>query len=131
MERFDVELCPRFNKAAVIIGRRWSGAVLRVLLDGATHFNEIARSIPGISDKMLSERLKEFEAEGLVNRVVQPTTPVRIEYRLTEMGEALRPVLDGLGAWARSWVDESQVDDAQVEQTQADKVQADEAQQVA
>ncbi len=111
MERFDVELCPRFNKAAVIIGRRWSGAILRVMLDGATHFNEMARSIPGISDKMLSERLKEFEAEGLVKRVVQPTTPVSIEYQLTDMGEALRPVLDGLGAWARTWVDEAPADE--------------------
>lgn len=104
MHKFDVALCPRFHKGATIIGRRWSGAVLRVLLDGATQFNEIARSIPGISDKMLSERLKEFEAEGIVLRVVQPTTPVRIEYHLTEMGQALRPVMDGLGVWARTWV---------------------------
>ncbi len=106
MERFDVELCPRFHRAATIVGRRWSGAVLRVLLDGATHFSEIARAIPGISDKMLSERLKELEAEGIVSRVVQPTTPVSIEYHLTQMGQALRPVMDGLGAWARTWVEE-------------------------
>ncbi len=106
MKELDVALCPRFHRAAVIIGRRWSGEVLRVLLDGATHFNEIGRAIPGISDRMVSERLKEFEAEGIVSRQVLPTTPVRVEYRLTEMGEGLRPVLDGLWAWARTWVEE-------------------------
>jgi len=105
MERFDVELCPRFHRAATIVGRRWSGAVLRVLLDGATHFSEIARAIPGISDKMLSERLKELEAGGLITRAVEPTTPVRVEYHLTDMGEALRPIMDAVSAWANEWVD--------------------------
>lgn len=101
---FDAAVCPRYHRAVEIIGRRWSGAILRVMLDGATRFNEIKHAIPDISDKMLSERLKELEGEGLVTREVQPTTPVRIDYRLTDMGNALRPVLAGIGKWADDWV---------------------------
>lgn len=112
MPQFQAELCPKFHKAVEIIGRRWTGAVLRVLLDGAARFNQLHDTIPGISDKMLSERLKELEAEGIVKRMVVPTTPVRIEYHLTEMGQALRPVLDGLGSWASQWVEERQADAA-------------------
>ena len=104
MTSFDTALCPRFHRAVEIIGRRWSGAILRVMLDGATRFNEIKHAIPDISDKMLSERLKELEGEGLLTRVVLPTTPVRIDYRLTDMGQALRPVLADIGQWADAWV---------------------------
>lgn len=104
MSGLDTTLCPRFHRAVEIIGRRWTGAILRVMLDGATRFHELAAAIPDISDKMLSERLKELEAEGLVSRTVRPTTPVRIEYRLTDKGQALRPVLAGIGAWADAWV---------------------------
>lgn len=104
MSGFDSALCPRYHRAVEIIGRRWSGAILRVMLDGATRFSEIKHAIPDITDKMLSERLKELEAEGLVTRDVRPTTPVRIDYHLTEMGEALRPVLDSIGGWASSWL---------------------------
>ena len=112
MQEFQAELCPKFHKAVEIIGRRWTGAVLRVLLDGATRFNQLHVTIPGISDKMLSERLKELESEGIVRRVVVPTTPVRIEYHLTEMGQALRPVMEGIGAWASTWVEEREADAA-------------------
>ena len=103
-EHLDTTLCPRFHRAVEIIGRRWTGAILRVMLDGATRFNELAHAIPDISDKMLSERLKELEAEGIVTRTVSPTTPVRIDYRLTEKGQALRPVMVDIGAWADAWV---------------------------
>lgn len=105
MPGFDAELCPRFHQAVEIIGRRWSGSVLRLLLDGATRFHELSDTIPGISDKMLSERLKELEAGGLITRAVEPTTPVRVEYHLTDMGEALRPIMDAVGAWANEWID--------------------------
>lgn len=105
MQGFDAELCPRFHQAVEIIGRRWSGSVLRLLLDGATRFHELSDTIPGISDKMLSERLKELEAGGLINRVVEPTTPVRVEYHLTPMGESLRPIMDAVSTWANEWID--------------------------
>lgn len=112
MSRLDTTLCPRFHHAAEIIGRRWTGAILRVMLGGATRFNELKRAIPDISDKMLSERLKELEAEGILTRTVSPTTPVRIDYRLTEKGEALRPVLAGIGAWADAWVPKDEAEPA-------------------
>lgn len=104
MSEVGTTLCPRFHRAVEVIGRRWTGAILRVMLDGATRFNEVKRAVPELSDKMLSERLKELEGEGIVERVVSPTTPVRIDYRLTEKGRALEPVLEGIGAWADAWV---------------------------
>lgn len=106
MSTFDADLCPRFHQAVEIIGRRWSGSVLRLLLDGATRFHEFSDTIPGISDKMLSERLKELEAGGLITRSVEPTTPVRVEYHLTAMGEALRPIMDSVSEWANTWIEE-------------------------
>ncbi len=106
MTAIDASLCPRYHQAVEIIGRRWSGAVLRVMLDGSTRFNQIRDHVPGISDKMLSERLKELEGEGLVERTVVPSTPVRVEYHLTAKGEALRPVLDSVGGWAEEWLEE-------------------------
>ena len=99
----EAALCPAFHRAVELIGRRWTGAILRVLLDGAERFSDIAAAVPGLTDRMLSERLKELEAEGVVTRTVSPETPVRIEYRLTPKGRALGCVLDAIGAWAHAW----------------------------
>ncbi len=107
MTSLEVSLCPRFQHVVEKLGRRWSGAVVRLMLDGATRFGELSAAIPGISDKMLSERLKELEAEGIVIREVKPTTPVSVEYHLTAKGESVRPVLDAIGEWARVWVDDA------------------------
>jgi DNA-binding HxlR family transcriptional regulator len=101
-------LCPYYHRAVELIGRRWSGAILRVMLDGAERFSDIAAAIPGLTDRMLSERLKELEAEGIVTRTVIPEMPVRIEYRLTEKGHALGGVLEAVGAWAHAWLAEKQ-----------------------
>lgn len=100
--------CPRYHQAVELIGRRWSGAILRALLAGTHRFGEFGDVIPGISDRLLSERLKEFEAEGVVTRIVIPETPVRIEYRLTEKGKALLPVVEALATWAETWLPASQ-----------------------
>ncbi len=97
--------CPRFHHAIELIGRRWSGAILRVLLEGPTRFSEITAAVPGLSDRLLSERLKELEAEGMVRRSVFPETPVRIEYALTEKGRALSDVIHAVATWAERWVD--------------------------
>lgn len=105
MPELDVALCPRYHRAVEIIGRRWSGAILRVMLDGATRFSEIKHAVPEITDRMLSERLKELEAEGLVARRVQATTPVKVDYHLTPKGLALKPVLESIGQWATGWVE--------------------------
>ncbi len=97
--------CPLYHRAVELVGRRWNGAILRALMGGATRFGEIASAIPDLSDRMLSERLKELEAEGILTRTVFPETPVRIEYTLTPKGRALAPVVDALSAWAAEWLD--------------------------
>jgi DNA-binding HxlR family transcriptional regulator len=96
--------CPRFHHAVELIGRRWTGAVIRALLSGVTRFGELREAIPGLSDRMLSERLKELESEGIIERVVTPETPVRIDYRLTEKGRALADAVQAVGAWAETWL---------------------------
>ena len=75
-----------------------------VLLDGPLRFSQIAQAIPELSDRLLSERMKELEARGLVGRRVDPGPPVRVEYSLTPMGRELEPVLTGLRGWARRWL---------------------------
>lgn len=97
--------CPRFHSAVELIGSRWTGAIVRAMLSGATRFTELKSGIPGLSDRMLSERLKELEAAGAVRREVIPTTPVRVEYHLTEKGLALIDVVDAISAWATDWVE--------------------------
>lgn len=96
--------CPRYHRAVEIIGRRWSGAIIRALLAGRTRFGEIVDAVPGLSDRLLSERLKELESEGVVERLVTPSTPVRVEYRLTEKGRALVPVVEAVSSWAEQWM---------------------------
>src|SRR5262245_35455646 len=95
--------CPVFHRAIELIGRRWTGAILRVLLGGPTRFSEIAAAVPGLSDRLLSERLKELEAEGIVVRTVYPETPVRVEYALTEKGRDLEGVVTAVSTWADTW----------------------------
>lgn len=101
----QIAFCPRYHHAVELIGRRWSGVVLRALLSGVTRFSDLAHAIPGLSDRMLSERLKELESEGLITRVVVPETPVRISYHLTEKGQALGDVIEAVSAWAERWVE--------------------------
>jgi DNA-binding HxlR family transcriptional regulator len=104
--------CPQFHHAVELIGRRWTGAVIRALLSGITRFSELTAAIPGLSDRMLSERLKELEAEGLVRRLVIPETPVRVVYQLTEKGRALGDVVEAVSAWAAVWGNANQCGEA-------------------
>jgi DNA-binding HxlR family transcriptional regulator len=97
-------VCTRFHHAVELIGRRWSGAVLRTIMDGERRFAGIRSAVPGLSDTMLAQRLRELEAEGLLDRRVVPTTPVRVEYHLTQKGAALEEVMCAIGAWADEWV---------------------------
>ena len=99
-------LCARFHKAVELVGRRWSGAVIQLLLQGPMRYASLRSAIPDISDRMLSERLRELEAEGILARTVIPETPVRVEYELTPKGRALEGALDELGRWASRWVKE-------------------------
>lgn len=105
----NISICPKFHKAVELIGRRWTGAILSALLKGATRFTDIIHAVPGLSDRLLSERLKELEAEGIVQRIVHPETPVRIEYQLTEKGHELNAVIATLTDWAADWVDDDKV----------------------
>ena len=100
-----VTVCPRFHHAVELIGKKWTGAILRALQMERCRFTEISSMIPGLSDRLLSERLKELEQEGIVTRIVTPETPVRIEYRLTNKGKALDDVMDAVGHWAEVWMD--------------------------
>jgi DNA-binding HxlR family transcriptional regulator len=98
------DFCPRYHHAVELIGRRWTGAIVRVMLGGVTRFSDLTHTIPGLSDRMLSERLKELESEGIVERCVIPETPVRIEYRVTEKGRALAGVVAAIAGWAETWI---------------------------
>jgi DNA-binding HxlR family transcriptional regulator len=98
------QLCERFHRAVELIGGRWTGAIIQLLFQGRMRFAELRSAIPDISDRMLSERLRELEAEGIVERLVIPETPVRVEYELTEKGRALEHALAALGKWAERWI---------------------------
>jgi DNA-binding HxlR family transcriptional regulator len=94
---------PSYHAAIELIGRRWSGAIIFSLGQGPLRFAELAASVPKMSDRLLSQRLKELEQEGLVSRSVEQGTPVRVTYELTRKGSALGPAISELSSWARSW----------------------------
>ncbi|KMY33944.1 MULTISPECIES: winged helix-turn-helix transcriptional regulator [Lysinibacillus] len=99
----ESNLCPRLAKAMDLIGKRWTGLILYQLLDGPQRFNEIESSLP-VSGRLLSERLKELEKEGLVERKVYSEVPVRVEYSLTDKGWALEGAIRNIESWATSWL---------------------------
>jgi DNA-binding HxlR family transcriptional regulator len=96
--------CPLYHEAVELVGRRWTGAILRVLMDGPLRFSEIAQAIPELSDRLLSERMKELEARGMVERTVIPGPPLRVQYELSKMGHELEPALAEIQNWARRWL---------------------------
>ncbi|WP_111768468.1 winged helix-turn-helix transcriptional regulator [Nakamurella deserti] len=100
-------VCVRFHRAVELIGARWSGAILRALFTGQHRFAGIKAAIPGISDTMLAQRLRELEAASVVDRQVVSTSPLVVEYRLTERGLELAPVMDALTTWAHRWIEPS------------------------
>ena len=101
---YNPNFCPHYHGAVELIGRRWTGAIIRELLRGVRRFTTIRDAIPDLSDRMLSERLKELEAEGILRREVIPETPVRVEYVLTEKGEGLESVVAAVTEWADEWL---------------------------
>jgi DNA-binding HxlR family transcriptional regulator len=96
--------CPLYHEAVELVGRRWTGAILRVLMDGPLRFSEVAQAVPELSDRLLSERMKELEARGMVERNVIPGPPLRVEYELSQMGSELEPALAELQRWANRWL---------------------------
>src|SRR5438128_5425063 len=99
------ELCSRFHRASELIGRRWSGAIIFVMLKSRCRFATLRSAIPDITDRMLSERLQELEQEGIVERTVVAATPVRVEYALTKKGRALASAINAIADWADKWID--------------------------
>ena len=100
----EPKVCPHFHKAVEMVGKRWSGAILAALVEGPRRFGEISETVPGMSDRLLSQRLREMEAEGLVERTVEAGSPVRVTYSLTEKGADLDPALRELRAWGQRWL---------------------------
>lgn len=96
--------CPLYHEAVELVGRRWTGAILRVLMDGPLRFSEVSQAVPELSDRLLSERMKELEGRGIVLRTVHPGPPLRVEYELSRMGRELEPALSELERWARRWL---------------------------
>ncbi len=100
------ECCPQLHEAVELVGKRWTGAIVYVLLQHRRpmRFSEVGAAVPELSDRLLSERMKELEARGIVERRVLEETPVRVEYGLSEKGRALEPVVTTLKSWARDWL---------------------------
>jgi len=101
----EARCCPKLHEAVELVGKRWTGAIVAVLLEGGPmRFSAIAAAVPQLSDRLLSERLKELETRGVVERTVHPGSPARVDYALTPMGRELAPALQALGQWGRRWL---------------------------
>lgn len=98
------QMCPRYEHAIQLLGKRWTGLILDALMGGPRRFCELTASVEGLSDRVLSDRLRELELEDVIERVVYPQIPVRVEYRLTEKGHDLKPVVDAIHTWAERWI---------------------------
>src|SRR6266550_5498167 len=110
-EKPTLALCTPFHHAIELIGRRWTGAIISLLLQSRCRFATLRDAIPEITDRMLSERLQELELEGIVERTVVPDMPVRVEYALTRKGRALASAIDAIAEWAHKWIEDLEVHD--------------------
>lgn len=102
--RVESPHCPRCQRAIELIGRRWTGAIVMVLLAGPARFCEIRTAVPGLSDRLLADRLRELEAEAIVSRCPSSEPGVQ-HYALTDTGADLGAVIDAVSAWAARWLD--------------------------
>jgi DNA-binding HxlR family transcriptional regulator len=105
-------MCPRYEHAAQLLGKRWMGLLLDSLMGGPRRFCELTAAVDGLSDRVLSDRLRELEEEGIVERIVYPQIPVRVEYRLTDKGNDLKPVVQAMHEWAEKWIPLSDISSA-------------------
>lgn len=101
--------CDAITEVFALLGKRWSGLIIVALLDGPLRFSRIVRLVPGMSERVLSERLGELATAGLLTREVDDGPPVNVSYRLTPRGEALRPALGELERWGNEQLLESTV----------------------
>jgi DNA-binding HxlR family transcriptional regulator len=98
----DRSTCPVENTLKVI-GGRWKVLILRELFHGVQRFNQLHRSLRGVTQKMLTQQLRELEADGLIHREVYPQIPPKVEYSLTPLGESLKPILDAMHEWGKNF----------------------------
>ncbi|MEP7290001.1 MAG: helix-turn-helix domain-containing protein [Chloroflexota bacterium] len=103
--RYSENICTRYQYAADMISRRWTALILKVLMDKPLRFNELGDLLAVVSDRVLSERLKELEQEQIVERRVYTEIPVRVEYSLTEKGRDLSPVINAIEKWSHDWIE--------------------------
>jgi DNA-binding HxlR family transcriptional regulator len=99
----EIKLCPKFERAFEILGKRWNGLIIYSLMDSNLRFSQLEQIIPQLSARMLTFRLKELEDEGLIDRLVSNSHPIRVEYQLTHKGKDLKTALDQVGHWATKW----------------------------
>ncbi|MGR3763349.1 winged helix-turn-helix transcriptional regulator [Rossellomorea sp. NS-SX7] len=97
-------ICPKYEAAFSLLGKRWVGVIIRVLFDGSCRFKDINDQIPNLSQKVLADRLKELEGCGLVQRECVEEKPLKITYTLTQKGRDLQPVLEAVHVWAEKWM---------------------------
>lgn len=100
----EKHLCPKFEDAFELLGQRWTGLIIRSLLNDQKRFSDILATIPNMSARMLTKRFKELEEQGIVIRTVYSETPVKIEYKLTKKGKDLSKVMDKVQEWADKWM---------------------------
>ncbi|AWB46032.1 transcriptional regulator [Paenibacillus sp. CAA11] len=100
----QTQICPRFEKGIQIASKRWACLIIYQLLEGPKRFCAMETAL-NISGRLLSERLKELETEGIVKRIVYPETPVRIEYSLTQKGLAFESILSAIQTWSQTWIE--------------------------
>ncbi|WP_338779953.1 helix-turn-helix domain-containing protein [Metabacillus sp. FJAT-52054] len=100
-----LNICPRFEQAINMLGKRWTGLIIHQLLDGPKRFSVLEAST-SISGRVLSDRLKDLEQNGVVKRNIIPESPVRIEYSLTDKGLALEPILREIENWSQNWIEQ-------------------------
>lgn len=102
----ELRICSHVDRVFALLGKRWTGLVIDLLLQRPARFSELARAVPGLSERVLAERLRELQAAGIVEREVDPGPPITATYRLTEVGQRLGPAIEALRAWAREQVGE-------------------------
>jgi DNA-binding HxlR family transcriptional regulator len=103
--RYSEQLCIKFQQAMELLGKRWTGLIVKLLMERPLRFSELAERLEVVGDRMLSERLKELEHQGVIERRIFAEVPVRVEYSLTEKGRALAPVIESVEAWGDRWVE--------------------------
>ena len=122
--RYSEKICVTFQRCSEIIAKRWTALILRVLMEKPRRFSELAEELEVVSDRILSERLKELEREGILERRVYPCTPVHVEYSLTEKGRALGPILDAMDSWSSRWIVPEESAETDQEAAETEKIGA-------